>query len=193
MDILLKKQEALQKQAFEVIAKLNLREILGKYGEFELVGSIEYGLMTWRDIDANLIFEKDPSDGEFWKIVKQLFASPEVKSLTIVDNRNQTEENRPRSMYVGIKHKDNRGETWKIDLRLIARDQVTTDKISKLINEKITEETRKIILKIKSQVHDNSKYHIVFSSVDIYEAVLLKEVSNLSGFEEYLSVQGKSL
>ncbi len=147
MDNLLKKQAELQNQAFEVVEKLKLKEVLNKYGEFELVGSIEYGLMTWRDIDANLIMENDPEDDEFWEIVKQFFASPQVNLLTIVDNRNQTEENRPKSMYIGIKHKDEEGEVWKIDLRLIARDQVTTDKITKLINKKIAEETRKIILK----------------------------------------------
>ena len=142
MNNLLKTQAKLQKQAFNVVDKLNLKDILGHYGDFELAGSIKYDLMTWRDIDANLIFDEDPSDNEFWEIVKRLFALPRVKLLTIADNRDQSEENRPRSMYIGIRQKDEEGEEWKIDLRLIARDQVTTDKITKLINEKVPQGSR---------------------------------------------------
>jgi hypothetical protein len=193
MNNLIQDQERLQKQALGVIQKLNLENILSKYGEFELMGSIKYGLMTWRDIDANLIMEKDPGNDEFWEITKQLFASLHVKLLTVVDNRQQIEKDRPKSMYVGIKYKDKNDEIWKIDLRLIARNQITPDKIASLISEKITEETRKIILEIKSQVHDNPKYHKVFSSVDIYKAVLLEDVDNLVNFKKYLINQGKNL
>jgi hypothetical protein len=55
-----------------------------------------------------------------------------------------------------------------------------------LIKEKLTEESKKTILEIKSQVHDNPNYHKLFSSTDIYEAVLLQRVKNLSEFKNYL-------
>jgi len=193
MTDLLAEQNKLRKQAFEVIEYLGLNNILGKYGQFSLVGSIEYGLMTWRDIDANLAMQTDPTDNEYWEIVKTVFSLPKVKLLTLADNRQQIEADRPKSMYLGIKYEDDESNIWKIDIRLLAKESITTDRVAQLIKEKITEESRIIILQIKSLVCDNPKYHKAFSSVDIYEAVLLSGVKDLSGFREYLSKQGKSL
>jgi len=193
MTDLLEEQNKLQKRAFEVIRKLDLNNILGKYGQFSLVGSIEYGLMTWRDIDANLAMQTYPTDSQYWDIVKAIFSLPKVKLLTLADNRQQEEIDRPKSMYLGIKYEDDENNTWKIDIRLLAKESITTDRVAKLVKENITEESRIIILQIKSQVCDNPKYHKTFSSVDIYEAVLLSGVKDLSGFREYLSKQGKSL
>jgi len=193
MTDLIKEQNKLQKQAFEVIKKLDLNNILGKYGQFSLVGSIEYSLMTWRDIDANLTMQAYPKDTEYWEIVKAIFLLPKVKLLRLADNRQQVEADRPKSMYLGIKYEDDENNIWKIDIRLLAKESITTDRIAQLIQENITEETRIIILQIKSQVCDNPKYHKSFSSVDIYEAVLLSGVKDMDGFREYLSKQGKSL
>src|SRR3989344_518624 len=189
MTDLLEVQNKLQKQAFEVIEKLDLNNILGKYGQFSLVGSIEYGLMTWRDVDANLAMPADPTDNEYWEIVKAIFSLPKVKLLTLADNRQQIETDRPKSMYLGIKYKDHENNIRKIDIRLLAKESITTDRIAQLVKDKITEELRETILQIKSQVHDNPKYHKTFSSVDIYEAVLLSGVKDLSDFKEYLSKQ----
>lgn len=190
---LLKEQNILQKHAREIVKKLNLNNILGAYGEFRVVGSVEYGLMTWRDIDAQVVMLHDPTDDEYFNAVKSLFSLPKVKVLTLADNRQHLESNRPKSMYVGIRYEDDEKNTWKIDIRLLAKESVTTDRIAQLIKENITEESRITILHIKSLVCDNPKYHKVFSSVDIYEAVLLSNVTDLDGFKEYLLKQGKSV
>lgn len=193
MTDLIEEQNKLQKQAFEVIRKLDLSNILGKYGEFSLAGSIEYGLMTWRDIDANLAMQTDPTDNEYWEIVKVIFSVSEVRLLMLADNRQQIETDRPKSMYLGIKYEDSENNVWKIDIRLLAKESITTDRMAQLIKENITEESRMVILKIKSQVCNNPKYHKGFSSVDIYESVLLSGVKDISGFNEYLLKQGRSL
>ncbi|MBP9702434.1 hypothetical protein KBD69_01990 [Candidatus Woesebacteria bacterium] len=189
----LNNQKLLQKQAYLVVEQLDLRNILNNVGDFQLVGSIEYGLMTSRDIDANLMMNESPTDSDFWSIVKPIFSKIGVKSITIADNRSGAEVDRPKSMYLGIKYEDNEKNIWKIDIRFLAKESVTTDRIAKLIEENITDETRQIILKIKSLVCDNPKYHKDFSSVDIYEAVLLSNVKNIADFNNYLLAIGKSL
>ena len=70
---------------------------------------------------------------------------------------------------------------------------INYDDFEKLIKEKITKKSRIAILQIKSQVCDNPKYHKEFSSVDIYEAVLLFGVKDIEGFREYLAKKGKNL
>lgn len=193
MTNLLEEQNRLQEQAFAIIEKLNLKRILGTYGQCSVVGSAAYGLMTWRDIDVDVVMGNTPTDDEYWKIVKSLFSLPNVKLLTLVDDRRHTESDRPKSMYVGITYEDSESNTWKIDIRLLAEEFVMTDKVAQLIKETMDEESQNSILHIKSCVHDNPRYHKDFSSVDIYEAVLLSGAKDLAGFEKYLSQQGKSL
>lgn len=193
MSDLLQEQEKLQKEAKEVLQKLDLVNLLNKYGSTEIVGSLDYGLMTWRDIDINVATDQDPKDEDYWKIVKELFSKDRVKLLTLADNRKEEDKDRPKSMYIGLKYQIYSSDIWKIDIRFLSKKYITTDKTANLIKQKMTDDTKSIILEIKSQVHDDPKYHKEFSSLDIYEAVLLNRVKSLSGFKEYLESKSKGL
>lgn len=54
---LVSKQNQLQVEAMQVVEKLQLTQILSKYGQVHLVGSVVLGLMTWKDIDIEVIVE----------------------------------------------------------------------------------------------------------------------------------------
>jgi hypothetical protein len=45
----------LQKDAKELITSMQLNEKLTPFGDLKLVGSATYNLMTWRDVDFDLI------------------------------------------------------------------------------------------------------------------------------------------
>jgi len=126
----------------------------------------------------------------YWEIVKTLFEKAGVKNLNLADNRKQDETDRPRSMYIGVKYEDYLKNIWKIDIRLLGKEFVTTDAVEELIKT-ATEEHRKTILTIKSKVHDNPKYHKTFSSLDIYEAVIKQNISDLNEFHSYLDKNNK--
>lgn len=193
MKSLIETSDSLQKEVLNIVTETGLVHISSEIGELNLVGSAAYNLMTWRDIDFNLITPDTPKDSDYWKLVQHIFMISGVKKLTLVDNRANIEKDRPKSMYIGVTYEDSNKESWKIDIRLLSKDDVTTDTIADLINQKLTEETRLYILEIKTQVHDNPRYHKGFSSVDIYNAVLLQGVKTLAGFEKYLNSLGKSL
>ena len=187
MKELVEKQNKLQEEAFETLEQLGLEKLLTPFGEFKFVGSIEYGLMTWRDIDADLFVKNVPSDELYWQIVQTIFCQPEVELLMLADNRNgDTEPNRPKSMYLGIKYLNAHGNKWRFDIRILRKEDDMTNKVKTMIEQKIDEQKRLAILEIKSQVHDNPKYHKEFSSVDIYEAVLLHGIKTLADFKKYL-------
>ena len=62
----------LQKEAYEVLEKLDLLNILSTYGKPEIVGSLATGLMTWRDIDLEVVDKID--EDKYWDVVKKIFA-----------------------------------------------------------------------------------------------------------------------
>ncbi|MFA6007232.1 MAG: hypothetical protein WC784_01125 [Candidatus Shapirobacteria bacterium] len=186
---LLSNQEKLQREAKEVIEKLNLVKILSQYGKVNVVGSLKYGLMVWRDIDIDLVLENEILEINYWEIVEKLFSNKKIQSMILSDNRNVEDKNRPKSLYIGIKYLDNKENIWKIDIRLLNKNDLKTGKIENLINDKITPENRLTILEIKSQVCNNPKYHKEFSSVDIYEEMLISGVKNLEEFISFLKLK----
>ena len=149
--------------------------------------------MTWRDLDFDLVTPVLPDNKVYFTLVKYLFNLPEVKKLTLVDNRNLEGRDRPRSLYIGLQYIDSKNEIWKLDIRLLPKEDVVTDRVADLVHEKLTDTFRHYILEIKTKVHNNPKYHKSFSITDIYNAVLLKNITDLGGFESYLKTVGKSL
>jgi len=186
---LLSNQEKLQKGAKEVIEELNLIKILSQYGKVKIVGSLKYGLMVWRDIDLDLVSENEILETNYWRIVKKLFSNKKIQSITLSDNRNIGDKNRPKSLYIGIKYLDYEKNIWKIDIRLLNKKYLNTDKIKNSIDEKINSENKLTILEIKSQVCDDPRYHKEFSSMDIYEAVLANGVKNLEEFFNFFKIK----
>lgn len=182
----------IQKEAVAILQTLSLKPLLSKFGEFKIVGSMSYKLMTWRDIDIDVVFDHDPTDADFWEILRELFRNKQIRSFTLVDDREIVTANRPKSIYIGLKFEDEKQEIWKIDIRLINKKYVATDAIEKLIKAKLTPEKKQRILEIKSAVDDNPKYHKEFQSVDIYEAVLENGIENPQDFKKYLTKIGKS-
>ena len=62
-----------------------------------------------------------------------------------------------------------------------------------MIEQKLTPETRLIILRIKDMWWKHPSYRQEVSSVDIYDAVLQHGVRTLDEFDQYLVERGKPI
>ncbi|HSX38061.1 MAG TPA: hypothetical protein VLE95_04440, partial [Chlamydiales bacterium] len=60
-------------------------------------------------------------------------------------------------------------------------------KVTKEIKEKLTPETKRIILEIKSSLMNNTEYKEKFSGIDIYRAVLDKDIKTKKDFLKSLT------
>lgn len=186
MNQLIQRTTKLREDAFDLIQQLNLEQLLSRYGQFVLIGSAKYNLMTWRDIDIDVVMKDDPTDEEYWEIVKQIFKINGNELTMLVDNRVQVTPDRPRSMYIGFKLKDKNNNLWRFDIRLISTKHMTANKVGNMIEKHIDDEKRRIILEIKTNVHDDPRYHKDYQSIDIYEAVLLNDVKTFEEFKAYI-------
>ena len=187
---LVKKQSSLQKQAYEILKKLGLIDLLSKYGNPVIVGSLALGLMTWEDIDIDLEVKDDFKDQDYFQIVQYIFKHGNIKQVILIDNRKKLEPGRPRSMYIGIILENSQKKRWKIDIRILSgNDGWAQDDIDK-IKSRLTPSVIKNILKIKKDAAKHPKYRKEISSVDIYTSVLDKDVKDLDGFKKYLSEKG---
>ncbi len=188
----LEKQNILQTQAGNVLTNLNLIGELSKYGEVKIVGSVALGLMTWPDIDIDLISNKEINEKDFFEIIKYTFSQKNIKQLILIDNRSSFEKNRPQSMYLGIIYKLN-GIDWKIDIRYLNSSEAWAEKDIEKIKTKLTEDKIKTILEIKTFFHNHPKYRKEFSGYDIYNAVLDNNISTVEEFSNLLKTKGVNL
>lgn len=194
------KQQQLQTQAQEVLEKLGLLTLLSRYGEPHIVGSMELGLMTWRDIDIEII-APDLSKDSIAEIAAELIKQVHHRiDFGVIDNRGQDNPKLPRSIYLGLKYfgEDIKPEemlgssekAWKIDLHFVLPEDSQGITKTRELKDKLTPEKRQAILQIKEVIATNPKYRKEVFSMDIYQAVLDHNVTDLGGFEKYLQASG---
>lgn len=188
------KQDNLQKEAVEILDKLNLLDFLSKLGNAKIVGSFALGLMTWKDIDIDLTVD-ELKENNYFQAVQYLFSNPEVKRLILSDNRILSEKLKaqgiPGSMYLGVFAKGKEDSEWKIDIRFVKDSLVRAEKYIEEIQNKLNDENREIILEIKSEICAHPKYiNKEIFGVDVYDAVLDAGVKNFDDFKKYLEDKG---
>ncbi|MDO8618447.1 MAG: hypothetical protein Q7R49_00720 [Candidatus Daviesbacteria bacterium] len=193
MNDLMQQQDLLQKEGYNLLEKCQLIETLEEIGQTSIVGSLQTGLMTWRDIDIEVVVNKiDKEDAR--KVIDHVinYASRRV-DFSIIDNTALIEPHHPKGLYLGIRYELATQKTWKIDIWFLDNTDSHANEYTLKLKERLTDESRQIILDIKSQIDHSPKYAKEIYSTDIYDAVLDKGVKSLDEFKEYLKKLGKSL
>lgn len=190
MTNLIENSKKLRQEAENVLKTLGLIENLKQYGEVAIVGSVYLDLMTWPDIDIEVITKSKPTRKQASEISKLLFSKPSIRRVTVVDETKSKGNKKPKGLYIGPQFVDDKGTIWKIDIWLLDTSITRSEKTTEEIKGKLTTEKREIILEIKSNLHDNPKYRKEITSMHIYDAVLNKNVENMDAFNNYLSELG---
>lgn len=186
----LQEQAELKKQADEILKELNLLVILKKYGEITFVGSYALDLMVKKDIDIVVTSIMDYKN--FLEFVNYLFPKKNIYGLNLQDFSKSIYPNRPYGIYCGITYLIKPDTFWKIDVWFMTKEENGAKKLVDWVKEKLTNENREIILKIKNEML-NTKHGKEISGMDVYKAVLEKGIKDLNGFRDYLKEKGKDL
>lgn len=200
---LLQKQNQLQTKAKEVIEKLQLIQILSKYGQVQLVGSVVLGLMTWKDIDIEVIVE-NLNKIIIAEVMRQIMEKSERRlDFAFIDNGDTFDPRNPTGMYLNIKYfgyelkqEELFGKNeniWKIDIWFVLPNAARSLEKTETIKRQLTTEKQNAILEIKNILASHPKYRKEIFSTDIYTAVLEKGVSNIDEFKKYLNETGKNI
>lgn len=182
---LLKHQEELQKEAKELLEETGILSFLSKFGEIEVGGSLDSGLMVWRDIDLEVI-SKNLDEDKYWETVQFLFRlNNYYHSLYVQDFRKSVNPNSPKGLYIGIKIKF-REKMWKVDIWYVEPRKENEANYNEWLKKQLNDENRKTILEIKSKVFEHPKYRKEFKAIDIYDAVINEGIKDAAGFKIYL-------
>ncbi len=185
-DDLILQQNNLQKQGNEVLEKLQLIQLLSKYGKPVITGSLATGLMTWRDIDIELV-DESKSYQNLFDTVSYLFGIDNIKNIQLNNNiGGRIRAENPDGLYLGFQYKQDQ-ELWKIDIWFIHNEKKHIGKYDVMwFKNNIDEDKRRSILIIKNKMAVHPKYRKTIFSTDIYDAVIKDNISDYEGFINYL-------
>lgn len=177
-----------KRQADALLYERGLLEMLQRYGKPHVSGSYALDLMTWHDLDIYLEVDSLHVD-LFFDLGKELNAGLKPGRMNY---RNETILNSaglPRGLYWGIYMEGEINSNWKIDIWMVDRNEY--DRLHAFldkIKQQLTEENREIILAIKRKACKAPEYRKYFTSLDIYRAVLEKNIVDYNDFIKSLEL-----
>jgi len=195
---LLKHAEEMQSEARRIIDELGIFNILKRISEPSLIGSIENGLMVWRDIDINAYMKKVELE-KVLDLLKEFALLPTIQKVQFSNFRElrrdhiKSKRGFPKGYYIGLRSIQPSGE-WKIDIWFGEKGIDIND--YEISNSLVLTDKQKIaILRIKKAWLDEQSaqrfgrigsYKDEVTSVDIYKAVLEHGIMNEDGFKNYI-------
>jgi hypothetical protein len=190
---LLRRQEALQAEAYQLIGQLDLFTMLSHAGKPEQIGSSVSGLMVWRDLDFNVLCSLRDLQIIF-KTMQPLLTNPQVTKLHY---SNESQGHTPAELqgderyYFVTFYETETGHEWKIDISFWLSEKPRAQLAHlEYLSERLTEETRLAILWVKDIWHRLPSYPYQVGGTDIYDAVLEHGVRTPAQFKMYLFERG---
>jgi hypothetical protein len=191
VESLLSRQSALQDEAREVLAELDLTGRLAGYDPVMVTGSFVSGLMVWRDLDVMLLGGPQLSPRDILAVIAQLIALPGMVGFTYADERgtrSPTGETRDERYHLPMTYVRPSG-TWRLDLTFWLHDpHANVTAWHEQLRDSLTFQERLDILDIKDVWHRRPEYPDAVSGFDIYTAVLHHGVRTPQQFESWLTV-----
>lgn len=172
----------LQQQAQQVMEELKIRERWEVVGKTILVGSAKFGLMTTPNLDFE-IYVEEPDVRIGFDTIRELATIPGVQQIQFL-NFMATED---PGFYWRIDYLDPQGVMWDIDNWLVPFSHPhagMAEGLAHAMTQTLTDETKQIILEIKSQRTPENNYR----GIDVYKAVLSGGVRNREQFMKWMAI-----
>lgn len=177
----LDKAVKLQKQAYKIIDDLQIEYRWNLVGKTILVGSASFGLMTSPNLDFEIYVEK-PDVRIGFDTICEFAAISGVKQIQFLNFMGTSDP----GLYWRIDYQDNNGVMWDIDNWLVPFSHPhagMAENFANAMKRALTEETKQIILEIKSQMSLKKKIR----GIDVYKAVLNGGVRDKQQFEKWIA------
>ena len=192
---LLARQSALQAEAQEVLAGLDLAALVADIGPLVVTGSFVSGLMCWRELDVMVCVGDHFSPREVLRLLQRIVARTGATALEYSDERGPrcvTGQVRDERYHVPFAV-DRAGQSWRIDLTLWLHDaHLNVTRWHEELRERITSEQRRAVLRIKDEWHRRPEYPGEVGGLEVYTAVLEDGVRTPGQFAAWLEHRARA-
>jgi len=191
---LLARQSALQDQARQVLAGLDLAALVADIGPLLVTGSFVSGLMCWREVDVMVLAGPGFSPQDVMGLLARIVRRAGVTGLEYRDERGPrcvTGQLRDERYHVTLTVEH--AGRWQIDLTLWLHDlHRNVTRWHEELGERITAEQRIAVLRIKDDWHRRPGYPHQVGGLDIYTAVIDDGIRTTDQFSAWLARRGQA-
>jgi hypothetical protein len=193
---LLARQSALQQEARQVLAELDVAALVADIGPLLITGSFVSGLMCWRELDVMVLVGEEFSPEDVLRLLTRIVGRTGATALEYYDERGPrcvTGQVRDERYHVPFTV-DWADHCWRIDLTLWLHDpHVNVTNWHKELHDRITAEQRRAVLRIKDVWHRRPEYPDQVGGLDVYTAVIDDGVRTPRQFATWLASRGLPL
>lgn len=161
--------------------------MFSSHGEVLYAGSFVMDLLVWKDIDLNIIVEKNKRNEVAKKLVSDFLDREDVTRIKILKDLFQKYGDcMPNSLYVGVEISG-----WKFDIHILDEKEAskTKQKTDKFLSA-MTDEKKEKILFYKNELIEKYGRCPKFSSYHLYHAILFENLQNTDEIYQYLRLKG---
>lgn len=182
---LLKESQSLKISADSLIHESGIVQILSNYGIVKTVGSYALDvILDNADIDFCVVSEQ-VSKEQALDLLNALIWQNYFDGFLFYDFVSKMKRDGfPEGYYIGLKMKSYQGCQWILDIWFLTDEN--DKKLTEYYKELLTEKNREVILEFK-QYKKLSPYKKKILSIDIYDAVLVHNITTVDEFIEYIN------
>lgn len=185
--------KTIRNNARNILESKNIDACIRKIGDLFYTGSYALDLMTWNDIDMQVILKAnlDPIDA-LGNLFLQFAKDPDFIEAQMIHFKGDYKSKMPRGIYLGMKFNCIAyGGVWKIDLWALAKEDFEKnrsliDKLQSLLDS----DSRSLILRLKHEMMQGTGRVPQMGSHFLYQAVLLEGIKDRESLYNYCSKHG---
>jgi hypothetical protein len=175
----------LANEAYAIITELSLLELLRRFGDARLVGSVPLDLIVKLDIDIHVLVSNRELLITVDSIYHRLLENEQIREVRISDYR-------PEGVKIGIDSYPGVSGDWSIDIWVTSQVEYTGFSFLDRLERELLPGHRSTIMEIKRSYHHQGLLRDGIS-MQIYRAVLDDEVRSVKKFHHYLEEQDQEM
>lgn len=183
----------LKQEARAFLSFLQLEERIAPFGQVKWVGSFAWDLMSWKDVDLQVLLHPGTSSIELFNALFLAFSSlDEIRQLNNIRFIGDFKPHMPRGHCMGLICAF-KSALWKADIWVLSpEEQIKSDAWEELIGRKLTPEARSLILTMKQRMMTKGRVP-QGGSYALYQLVLREGVLEMEALQEKLAQLGYGL
>lgn len=179
------KHQEIRRNAAQFLEAKGVESAIRKLGNLFYTGSYALDLMTWNDIDIQVVFDEqtNPMDG-MTTLLGQFVKDPDFLEGKIIHFRGDYKPMLPRGIYLGIHW----GGFWKMDLWALEKADFDRNRVLiETLLSKLNEKNRKLILELKREMMAGEGRVPPLASHFLYQAVLIEGMQDKEAIYRYIA------
>lgn len=183
----------IRRNAQQILESKGIDAALGKIGHLFYTGSYALDLMTWNDIDMQVVLNEDIKPIEALSSIFNLIAKdPDFIESQMIHFQGKYKPKMPRGVYLGLKlNCPELGGYWKLDIWSLAKSDFDKNRsLIETLSSKLNPKNRDLILEMKHEMMAGSDRVPQMGSHFLYQAVLLEGIEKKEALYKYLTNHG---